>query len=128
MPSSPEAGGRAPFGDAEVDPALFPSLRSVGSGIPARASAAFVAAFRGLLDGSPLQSEVRTFFDRRFRQNYIGRTFCALLLQWLWLELHTHCFRKPFPSKKISIPVVIEDSTSNAPFVSIFCCCCTLQS
>jgi enhanced disease susceptibility 1 protein len=67
MPSSPEAGGRAPFGDAEVDPALFPSLRSVGSGIPARASAAFVAAFRGLLDGSPLQSEVRTFFDRCFR-------------------------------------------------------------
>uniref|UniRef100_A0ACD5YFH9 Uncharacterized protein n=1 Tax=Avena sativa TaxID=4498 RepID=A0ACD5YFH9_AVESA len=58
MPSSPDDGGRAPFGDAEVDPALFPSLRSVGSGVPARANAAFVAAFRGLLDGSPLQSEV----------------------------------------------------------------------
>uniref|UniRef100_A0A453KS17 EDS1 EP domain-containing protein n=1 Tax=Aegilops tauschii subsp. strangulata TaxID=200361 RepID=A0A453KS17_AEGTS len=58
MPSSPDAGGRAPFGDAEVDPALFPSLRSVGSGVPARASAAFVAAFSGLLDGSPLQTEL----------------------------------------------------------------------
>ncbi|CAM0951263.1 unnamed protein product [Alopecurus aequalis] len=58
MPSSPDAGGRAPFGDMEVDPALFPSLRSVGSGVPARANAAFVAAFRGLLDSSPFQSEV----------------------------------------------------------------------
>ena len=51
-------GGRAPFGDAEVDPALFPSLRAVGSGIPARTNAAFLGAFRRLLDGSTLQSEV----------------------------------------------------------------------
>ncbi|KAJ1289560.1 hypothetical protein BS78_02G174200 [Paspalum vaginatum] len=50
--------GRPPFGDAEVDPALFPSLRAIGSGVLARANAAFLAAFRGLLDGSPLQSEV----------------------------------------------------------------------
>jgi len=56
-PSSAE-GARQPFGDAEVDAALFPSLRAVGSGVPARANAAFLAAFRGLLDGSPLQSEV----------------------------------------------------------------------
>ena len=56
-PSSVE-GARQPFGDAEVDAALFPSLRAVGSGVPARANAAFLAAFRGLLDGSPLQSEV----------------------------------------------------------------------
>ncbi|KAL5200824.1 hypothetical protein ABZP36_035178 [Zizania latifolia] len=56
--ASPGAGGRAPFGDAQVDPALFPSLRSVGSGVPARANAAFLAAFRALLDGSLLQSEV----------------------------------------------------------------------
>ncbi|KAL6655635.1 hypothetical protein ACP70R_006461 [Stipagrostis hirtigluma subsp. patula] len=56
---SPAGGvGRPPFGDAEVDPALFPSLRAVGSGVPARANAAFLGAFRGLLDGSPLQSEV----------------------------------------------------------------------
>ncbi|KAK3133260.1 hypothetical protein QOZ80_6AG0534360 [Eleusine coracana subsp. coracana] len=51
-------GGRPPFGETEVDPALFPSLRAVGSGVVARANAAFLAAFRGLLDGSPLQSEV----------------------------------------------------------------------
>ncbi|KAG2634879.1 protein EDS1L-like [Panicum virgatum] len=56
-PSTAE-GARQPFGDAEVDAALFPSLRAVGSGVPARANAAFLAAFRGLLDGSPLQSEV----------------------------------------------------------------------
>jgi enhanced disease susceptibility 1 protein len=41
-----------------VDPALFPSLRAVGSGVPARANAAFLDSFRGLLDGSTLQSEV----------------------------------------------------------------------
>ncbi|EAZ08987.1 hypothetical protein OsI_31251 [Oryza sativa Indica Group] len=52
------AAGRAAFGDAEVDPSLFPSLRSVGSGVPARANAAFLASFGALLDGSPLQSEV----------------------------------------------------------------------
>uniref|UniRef100_A0A453KS16 Uncharacterized protein n=1 Tax=Aegilops tauschii subsp. strangulata TaxID=200361 RepID=A0A453KS16_AEGTS len=94
MPSSPDAGGRAPFGDAEVDPALFPSLRSVGSGVPARASAAFVAAFSGLLDGSPLQTEVRAFCHRHFINHSaekpwlphrsevqsLRETFCALLL------------------------------------------------
>jgi enhanced disease susceptibility 1 protein len=56
-PSS-AGGARHPFGDAEVDPALFPSLRAVGSGVPARANAAFLDSFRGLLDGSTLQSEV----------------------------------------------------------------------
>jgi enhanced disease susceptibility 1 protein len=56
-------GGRPPFGDAEVDPALFPSLRAVGSGIPARTNAAFLAAFRRLLDGSTLQSEVASLIN-----------------------------------------------------------------
>jgi hypothetical protein len=51
-------GGRPQFGDMEVDPELFPSLRAVGSGVAARANAAFLAAFRRLLDCSPLQSEV----------------------------------------------------------------------
>jgi enhanced disease susceptibility 1 protein len=51
-------GGRPPFGETEVDPELFPSLRAVGSGVAARGNAAFLVAFRGLLDGSPLQSEV----------------------------------------------------------------------
>lgn len=54
-------GGHPPFGDAEVDPALFPSLRAVGSGIPARTNAAFLGNFRRLLDGSTLQSEVASF-------------------------------------------------------------------
>ncbi|KAF7065440.1 hypothetical protein CFC21_071543 [Triticum aestivum] len=74
MPSSPDAGGRAPFGDAEVDPALFPSLRSVGSGVPARASAAFVAAFRGLLDGSPLQTEVSKAVAEEKRVVFTGHS------------------------------------------------------
>uniref|UniRef100_A0A0E0KMI6 Uncharacterized protein n=1 Tax=Oryza punctata TaxID=4537 RepID=A0A0E0KMI6_ORYPU len=46
-----------PRGAQQVDPSLFPSLRSIGSGVPARANAAFLAAFRALLDDSPLQSE-----------------------------------------------------------------------
>ncbi|XP_020150607.1 protein EDS1L [Aegilops tauschii subsp. strangulata] len=74
MPSSPDAGGRAPFGDAEVDPALFPSLRSVGSGVPARASAAFVAAFSGLLDGSPLQTEVSKAVAEEKRVVFTGHS------------------------------------------------------
>nr|AVT42365.1 enhanced disease susceptibility 1 [Triticum aestivum] len=74
MPSSPDAGGRAPFGDAEVHPALFPSLRSVGSGVPARASAAFVAAFRGLLDGSPLQTEVSKAVAEEKRVVFTGHS------------------------------------------------------
>ena len=87
MPSSHDAGSRAPFGDAEVDPALFPSLRSVGSGVPARASAAFVAAFKGLLDSSPLQSEVRTLIDRYFDKTILYLNLFALfnfsgLISW----------------------------------------------
>ncbi|KAE8816490.1 protein EDS1L-like [Hordeum vulgare] len=74
MPPSLDAGGRAPFGDAEVDPALFPSLRSVGSGVPARASAAFVAAFRGLLDGSPLQTEVSKAVAEEKRVVFTGHS------------------------------------------------------
>jgi len=66
-------GGRPPFGDAEVDPALFPSLRAVGSGIPARTNAAFLAAFRRLLDGSTLQSEVASLIKPFLN-------FCAQIL------------------------------------------------
>lgn len=49
---------RPPFGDAEVDPAVFPSLRSVGSGVVARANAAFLSSFQRLLICSSLQSLV----------------------------------------------------------------------
>ncbi|XP_062193440.1 protein EDS1L-like isoform X1 [Phragmites australis] len=68
------ADGRLPFGDAEVDPALFPSLRAVGTGVPARANAAFLAAFRGLLDGSPLQSEVSRAVAEEKRVVFTGHS------------------------------------------------------
>jgi hypothetical protein len=49
---------RPPFGDAEVDPTVFPSLRSVGSGVVARVNAAFLSSFQRLLICSSLQSVV----------------------------------------------------------------------
>jgi enhanced disease susceptibility 1 protein len=83
------AAGRAAFGDAEVDPSLFPSLRSVGSGVPARANAAFLASFGALLDGSPLQSEVSspTSSSSRSRRLRVRGLFGALLFRYLCLLL-----------------------------------------
>lgn len=49
---------RPPFGDTEVDTALFPSLRSVGSGVVARVNAAFLSSFQRLLICSSLKSVV----------------------------------------------------------------------
>ncbi|KAL6846615.1 hypothetical protein ACP4OV_024063 [Aristida adscensionis] len=73
-PSPAAGGGRPPFGDAEVDPALFTSLRAVGSGVPARANAALLAAFSGLLDGSPLQSEVSRAVAEEKRVVFTGHS------------------------------------------------------
>ncbi|OAY62848.1 Protein EDS1L [Ananas comosus] len=80
-------GGRAPFGDSEVDSDLFPSLKSIGPGVVARVNAAFLSSFRRILTGSTLQSEVYKAITEKKRVIFTGHStggsIAALATIWL---------------------------------------------
>ncbi|RZR70706.1 hypothetical protein BHM03_00001107 [Ensete ventricosum] len=52
------AGAGSPFGEREIDAALFPSIKSVGNDVTAAVNGAFLRSFKKVLDTSRLQAEV----------------------------------------------------------------------
>ncbi|XP_072971357.1 protein EDS1L-like [Typha angustifolia] len=80
-------GARAHFGDCEVDSSLFPSLRSVGSGVVARVNGSFLCSFQRLLAGSSFRSEVhRAIAEKKhvvFTGHSSGGAMAVLAAVWL---------------------------------------------
>ncbi|KAJ3677454.1 hypothetical protein LUZ60_003178 [Juncus effusus] len=85
------SGGKPPFGETEVDPSVFPSLRSVGSGVIARVNASFLSSFERLVVYSTLQSEVSKAISEGKRVIFTGHSsggaIAVLAAVWL-LENH----------------------------------------
>lgn len=54
-------GARSHFGEADVDAALFPSVKSVGNDAAAAVNGAFLRSFKNLLEISQLSTEVSYF-------------------------------------------------------------------
>ena len=52
------AGAGSPFGEREIDAALFPWIKSVGNDTTAAVNGAFLRSFKKVLDTSRLQAEV----------------------------------------------------------------------
>ncbi|KAJ4762321.1 alpha/beta-Hydrolases superfamily protein [Rhynchospora pubera] len=109
---------RPPFGDAEVDSSLFPSLKSVGSGVVARVNATFLSSFQRLLICSTLQSEVsRTMMEGKrviFCGHSSGGAIAILASVWL-LE---NCTQSITPKQLYPICItfgspLVGDSTFN---------------